>query len=88
MLTQTAIAASAHKFTPWAASIATALGTRVDVTPLPAWAEAGVLGIAILALGYTVRHLFNLREQERKKYIERLEQEIKEFHNEIDNSDE
>lgn len=75
MLTSTAIATSANKFTPVVASIATVAGTTVDVTPLPSWVEAGVLGLVVLALGYTVRYLFNLREQDRKKYIERLEDE-------------
>ena len=85
-MTNHAIALIADRVTPWIASLATsttAAVTGADVTPLPGWVDASILGGAVLALGYTTRHLFGKWDESRQRHIEFLEKELERTREEL-----
>ena len=74
------------RVTPWAASLVTSLHAGIasaDITPLPGWADAGIMGAVVLALGYTVRHLFGRWDEARNRHMEFLEQELQRTREEL-----
>jgi|14_taG_2_1085336.scaffolds.fasta_scaffold24576_3 hypothetical protein len=85
-MTNHAIAIIADRVTPWVASLTTSTAAAVtgaDVTPLPNWVDASILGGVVLVLGYTTRHLFGKWDESRQRHMEFLEKELERTREEL-----